>query len=260
VALTAVCAKINVPIFSIKQPETFQIATSVPTPQPSTLVGALAYCLGVQRGIGLKAQEIARGTVVAARAKLVSEATSINPVILRRFRVLDKGLEDKDLERGYYALRAGDFDAFRKIMEGLTDALYREYLFRSTLKCAWILKAHLESKMLYLLQRLGDTESLVNVVEAWSTDCRPLLVDNVSTDYPFAVTPDLIDAIRGSYTTVKMCDEARELKLFYVPCKREVKSTPTGVKYFVYAPAKVDVRLKEAREVFAVGEEYVVRG
>lgn len=258
-ALTAICAKINTPIFSIKHPEAFQISASLPIPQPSSIVGALAYCLGTQQGIGLKAQEIVREMIVAARAKLIGEITTINPITLRRFRILDKGIEEKDFERACNALHVGDFGTFRKILEKeLTDALYREYLSPATLKCVWILKTSIESKILYLLQRLGDTESLVNVTETWSSDCKTQSISEVSTDYPFTPRPAIIDTIQGSYTTLKMCDEKRELKLFYVPCKREMRSTPARVKYFIYAPTKVNVKLKKTYEVFAVDEDYIL--
>lgn len=258
-ALTAICAKINSPIFSIKHPETFQIAASLPIPQPSSLVGALAYCLGLQQRIGLKIQEIVREITVVARAKLIGEATTINPIILRRFRILDKGIEEKSFERACNSLRAGDFDTFREILEKeLTDALYREYLSPVTLKCVWILKASIESKILYLLQRLGDTESLVSVAEAWSANCKTLNMDEVSTDYPFISQPDMINVIRGSCATLKMCDEKRESKLFYVPCKRDIRSTPTGTKYFVYTSTFVDVQLKKPCKVFAIDEDYIL--
>ncbi|MCX8171905.1 MAG: type I-A CRISPR-associated protein Cas5a, partial [Candidatus Bathyarchaeota archaeon] len=256
-ALTAVCAKINAPIFSLKHPEVFQVAASLPVPQPSSLVGALAYCIGVERGIGLKAQDIVMENIIAARGKLLSEATVTNPIILRRFRILDKGLEVGGFERACEALRSGDFDSFRSVIEKeLADAFYREYLSPAILKCIWILKDSVEDKALYLLQRLGDTESLISVVEAWSSECAVLSADDASTDYPFTLNSEVIDAIYGSYTTIKMCDERRELKLFYVPCKREARSTRAGVKYFVYIPTKVSVKLKKPHRVFAVDGEY----
>ncbi|MEM2045125.1 MAG: type I-A CRISPR-associated protein Cas5a [Candidatus Bathyarchaeia archaeon] len=258
-ALTAICAKINAPIFSIKHPETFQIAASLPIPQPSSLVGALAYCFGAQQEIGLRAQEVIKETIVAARAKLIGETTTISPIILKRFRVLDKGVEEKDFEKACNALRVGDFDTFRKILEkDLTDALYREYLSPATLKCIWILKNPIESKILYLLQRLGDTESLVNVAEAWSTDCKTLDVDEIFTDYPFTLHPNTISIIQGTYTALKMCDEKRELKLFYIPCKREIRTTPNGIKYFAYISTKVNVKLKKSQKVFSVEEDYIL--
>jgi len=265
VALTAICAKINTPIFSIKHPETFQIAASLPIPQPSTLVGALAYCLGVQQGIGLEAQKIVKENVVIARAKLISDVVVINPIILRRFRVLDKGFESKEkgekktFEKALSLLQEGNFDVFRRIIEGdLTDALYREYLSPVTLKCVWILRTPIESKILYLLQRLGDTESLVNVAEAWSAECRVERLDKTSTSYCFTALQNIVSVVHGNYTAIKMCNEKRELKLYYVPCKKEVRSTLNGLKYFAYTPAKVDVKMKEPQEVYFIDEESII--
>lgn len=264
-ALTAICAKINTPIFSIKHPETFQIAASLPIPQPSTLIGALAYCFGVQQGIGLEAQKVVKKSVVIARAKLVSDAVTTNPIVLRRFRILDKGFEskkkeeEKPFERAFSILQEGDFDTFRKIIEQtLIDALYREYLSPATLKCVWILKSPIESKILYLLQRLGDTESLVNVTEAWSAECKVEHLDKISTSYYFTVLQDIVSAVHGNYTVMRMCNEERELKLYYVPCKKEIRSTPSGLKYFVYTPAKVNVEMRKPQEVYFVDEECII--
>jgi CRISPR-associated protein Cas5 subtype I-A len=264
VALTALCAKINTLIFSIKHPETFQIAASLPIPQPSTLIGALAYCLGIQKEVGLKTQEIVKKDVIVAKAKLMSDATVVNPIILRRFRVLDKGFERKGREEGDFmralsAYKEGDIDTFRRIVEGtLTDALYREYLSPATLKCVWILKSPIESKILYLLQRLGDTESLVNVAEAWSAECKTERLDKTSTSYYFTALQDVISAVHGNYTVIRMCNENRELKLYYVPCKKEIRNTPSGLKYFVYTPAKVDVEMRKIQEVYFVDEECII--
>jgi CRISPR-associated protein Cas5 subtype I-A len=265
VALTAICAKINTPIFSIKHPETFQIAASLPIPQPSTLVGVLAYCLGVQQGIGLEAQKIVKKNVIISRAKLISDVAIINPIILRRFRVLDRGFEskgkgeEKPFEKALNALQEENFDAFRKIIEGdLTDALYREYLSPATLKCVWVLRESIESKILYLLQRLGDTESLVNVLEAWSAECKVEHLDKTSTSYYFTAPQNMVSAVHGNYTAIKMCNEERKLKLYYVPCKKEIRSTLDGLKYFVYTPAKVNVEMKEPQEVYFIDEECII--
>jgi CRISPR-associated protein Cas5 subtype I-A len=262
VALTALCAKISTPIFSIKHPEAFQIAASLPIPQPSTLLGALAYCLGIQQGIGLKAQEVVMKDVIIARAKLMSDVTVVNPIILRRFRVLDKGSERKgrgDYMKALNAYKEGDIDTFRSIIEGaLTDALYREYLSPATLKCIWILRSPIESKILYLLQRLGDTESLVNVAEAWSDECKTERLDKISTSYYFTAFQDTISAVHGDYTIIKMCNEGRELKSYYVPCRKEIRNTPSGLKYFVYTPAKIDVDTKKPQEVYFVDGECII--
>jgi CRISPR-associated protein Cas5 subtype I-A len=265
VALTAICAKINTPIFSIKHPETFQIAASLPIPQPSTLIGALAYCFGVQQGIGLEAQKVIKENVVIARARLISDAITVNPIILRRFRILDKGFESKEkeeekpFEKALSILQEGDFDTFRKMIEQtLTDAFYREYLSPATLKCVWILRSPIESKILYLLQRLGDTESLVNVTEVWSAECKTERLDKTSTSYYFTVLQDIIGAVHGNYTIMRMCNEGRELKLYYVPCRKEIRNTPSGLKYFVYTPAKIDIEMRKAQEVYFIDEECII--
>ena len=266
-ALAAICAKINAPIFSIKHPEAFQIGATLPVPQPSALVGALAYCLGVGKGIGVKALEEARRNVVAARAKLAKGCTVVTPVILRRFRVLDKGLEAKTkgevpaFERACNALSSGDFYSFKRTIEvELTDALYREYLSHASIKCVWVLREPYDSKLLYLLQRLGDTESLVTVLEAWSADCRSIEVDQTDTEYPFALTPDVLEHVRGDYTTSKMCDEHRRLKMYYIPCKKEISSTPSGVKYFTYTSTKIEVKLKRPQKVLEIDGEKIIGG
>jgi CRISPR-associated protein Cas5 subtype I-A len=267
VALTAICAKINVPIFSIKHPEAFQIGAALPVPQPSTLVGALAYCLGVHRGTGTKSLEEAKKAVVIARAKLLKGCTVVTPVILRRFRVLDRGLEAKKkgevaaFEKACNALRAGDFYSFKRTIEAeLTDALYREYLSHASIKCTWVLREPYESKLLYLLQRLGDTESLVTVIEAWSTDCREAETDQIDTEYPFTLASEVLERINGDYTMLKMCDESRKLKMYYIPCKKEVSSTPSGIKYFIYVTTKVEIKLKRPHRFFVIDGEKVIGG
>ena len=266
-ALTAICAKINAPIFSIKHPEAFQIGAALPIPQPSTLVGALAYCLGVYKGTGTKSLEEVRKAVVIARAKLLKGCTVVTPVILRRFRVLDKGLEAKTkgevaaFEKACSALQAGDFYSFKRTIEmELMDALYREYLSHASVKCIWVLRESYESKLLYLLQRLGDTESLATVIEAWSTDCREAEADQIDTEYPFTLAPEVLERIRGDYTTLKMCDESRKLKMYYIPCKKEISSTPSGIKYFTYTTTKVEIRLKRPQRFFMVDDEKVIGG
>ena len=185
----ALIAKISAPAISIKHPETFQIAATLPLPQPSALIGALAYCLGVYTGIGLRALERVKRLALAARARLSSEVEVITPVILRRFRILDKGFEKKGFLRALEMLRNRDFEGYRNIIEGeLTDALYREYLSQTSFKCVWIIEERLDHRIPYLLQRLGDTESLVTVNEAWSAECCFENADHVETEYPFTLS------------------------------------------------------------------------
>ena len=264
-ALTAICAKIISPIFSIKNPEAFQVRTALPIPQPSSLVGALAYSLGVKNNLGLKAMNYVRKHVLAARVSIESPLVILSPMILRRFRVLDKGFERKEKgKKEPYArylelLSQGLLNEARKIIEvELVDALYREYVIAAKLKCIWILDEEFDSQVLYLIQRIGDTESLCSVVEAWSADCNKIRVDNIETKYLFP-HHDYISNIEGAYVYVKMCDEERRLRNFIVPCERKVKTTRKGNKFTAYIPTKVKVSFTHSHEVFSVDNEFIIR-
>ncbi|RJX15610.1 type I-A CRISPR-associated protein Cas5 [Candidatus Bathyarchaeota archaeon] len=260
--LTAICAKVSLPAFSVKHPEAFQVSASLPIPQPSTLAGALTYCLGTWEKIGLKAKTKTENLLLVARAKLLGKVTVPTPIMLRRFRVLDKGLEkgktkglkERPFEKACKALSQNDFMVFRKIVEGeLTDAFYREYLTTTSLNCVWIAKEPLNYEILYLLQRLGDTESLVTVTEAWSCECREVSLENPSTEYPLSLDPNILKALEGSYMTVKMHDEKRsKLKIYYLPCSKEVSTTADGVKYFTYTPTKIEIKLEKPTKFFEV--------
>jgi len=265
VALTAICSVISSPLFSLKHPETFQIAAVLPVPQPSTLVGALAYCIGVEKGIGLNALNVARENIVLARAKLISDVSIISPVILRRFRVLDKGFERKQSKevaaynRAIDALLSRNISEYRRIVEQiLSDAMYREYLTQVRFQCIWVIRDNIDHRIAYYIQRLGDTESLVTVNEVWQEDCIMEKVDTLSTEYPFTLDPNLINRFTGSYIITKMCDESRSIKTYIIPCKRDVLTTKDGVKVFSYTPSKVDINLKKIINVYRIGNEYIL--
>ena len=265
-ALTAICARISLPAFSIKHPEAFQIAASLPIPQPSTLAGALAYCLGTweKTGCGVAKNRVERA-LLAARARLSSKVTVSTPIVLRRFRVLDKGLESKGkreepaFKRAYKALDLKDFTGFRKTIEGeLIDALYREYLAMASLNCVWVIREPLNHEILYLLQRLGDSESLVTVTEAWACECKEVSLERPATKYPLSLDPNTVKDVKGNYMAVRMHDEKRDkLKIYYLPCNKEVSTTADGVKYFTYTPTEIEVELERPTRFFEVEDGIV---
>ena len=194
-SLIAVHAKVRGPIFSVKLPEAFQVAATSIVPQPSSLVGALAYCLALSQDISSsEAMNKAQKITLAARATITSEVNTLSPVLLRRFRVLDKGFETKKKgERPPYTrllelIASGNaWEAKRVLDLEMTDALYREYYFSQELLCSWILSEPIPSTVIKLLMRLGDTESLCNVVEAWAEDARIGDSVKLNTKYPVAI-------------------------------------------------------------------------
>ena len=260
-ALTAIITKILAPAISIKHPEAFQVAATLPIPQPSTLVGALGYCMGTFYGTGLTAGEEAKKITEVARSKALTEVIVTSSVTLKRFRVLDKGFEKGEYSEAYEVLHQGNLSEFKRMIEsGLTDALYREYISQTVLKCVWIAKKPIDPRVLRILQRLGDTESLVTVLESWSANCFSEEVTDISTDYPFTVSENNRVEVHGDHVLVKMKDEAEVSKMFYIPCRREIAIAKDGSKYLAYKPRKVDLKFSKPVKIFNVEEENIVMG
>lgn len=258
--VNVIFALTRLPVFSIKYPEAFQVMQGMPVPQPSTLIGSLAYCLGVSRNMGLKAYSqvlkwVREGKILAARARLLSPQDrvllplTISAVILRRFRIVDKGFETKKkgekkpVERLANALKNDNTLEVRKILEvELVDAFYREYVMGHEILCCWVLSEDLDVdyRWLNLIQRLGDSESLCSMLKVWQEECEVRESSDVEVNFPAPATG--IEKIEyGNFMLVRICDEARELEPFIVPCemKTEVKA---GRRYPVLLPTKVKIK------------------
>ena len=69
-----------------------------------------------------------------------------------------------------------------------------------------------------------------------------------------------IEEIKGEYTLIRMCDEKRERKMFYVPCRKIIRRTRSGVKYFVYQPTKIVAKFKRKLRICRVENETIVVG
>ncbi|MEM1509161.1 MAG: type I-A CRISPR-associated protein Cas5a [Thermofilaceae archaeon] len=252
-----VAALVRLPVFSIAQPESFQVLSALPVPQPSSLVGALAYALGVVSGKGTKAMEeayslVKNGELLAARAKpngneAVSPPLVPSPVVLRRFRIADKAHESKDrgvrkpVDRLGESLGAGNFDEVKKILEvELMDAFYREYVMGVNLFCVWVFKSQsLAEDVVSLIHRLGDTESLCTVVEVFNREATLTRKNVVETPFP-APWIEGARVIKGSYFPAKICNEARELSLFIIPLRQETERSGK-LRYPAIRPSSVTV-------------------
>ena len=252
-----VAARVRLPVFSISHSESFQILSALPVPQPSSLVGSLAYAIGVAENKGLRALEEVYGLVrkselLAARAKPFGEETAAPPLVpsalvVRRFRVADKAHESKEkgerkpIELLSNALSSGSFEDAKRIIEvKLVDAFYREYVMGIELLCLWVFKSWAPPEhVVRLIHRLGDTESLCTVTDVTISESQLLKKRLVETSFP---APWLEGArvVEGSYYPVKLCNEVRELTLYIVPLRIEVERR-NGLRYSTIRSASVTI-------------------
>jgi len=249
--------QVRLPLFSIKHPEAFQVMSAIPFPQPSSLIGALAYCLGIMRGIGTKAYDIVlkmveKGEILAARARPLGvpgeSKLPLTPssVILRRFRVADKAHETKrkkerkPIVRLMEAIKGDDMMSARRILEvELTDAFYREYLMGFDLICAWVFHgAEIDPNLLWLMPRLGDTESLCSVIRVWQEEVE--LESSGKVDTCFPAPSEGVQRVEGSFMLMRICDEQRIMRPFIIPCEYTIEKGPRG-KYPVVRPSIVTI-------------------
>lgn len=270
--LTSFLVKMKPTFYSIRHSETFQVAKSLIIPQPTTLIGALAYTYAITNNVGrLEALNTITANTVIARAKLLSPAV-VESVILRRLRILDKGMERKGkkgrAEAGYSKLlrllSRSAFPEFIKTLTTLTDAMYREYIHSHEVLALYILKSHINVKP-ELITRIGDTESLCTIIDVQKVNVRKLEVRKVTTSYPFPLTDDVKD-IYGSYIIVKMCSE-RDIDwstglcrpcYFVIPAHLEFKRARKGYRIPIYRSSHVTVEFSKDKVVFEVNKEYVI--
>jgi len=251
-----VAARVRLPVFSISHPESFQVLSALPVPQPSSLVGSLAYAIGVAENKGLRALEevyelVRKGELLAARAKPFGRETAPplvpSALVVRRFRIADKAHESKEegerkpIELLRSTLSSGGFEDAKRILEvELMDAFYREYVMGIELLCLWVFKSWAPPEhVVRLIHRLGDTESLCTVTDVTISEPRLLKKRLVKTPFP---APWLEGArvVEGSYYPAKLCNEVRELSLYIVPLRIEVERK-NGLRYTTIRPASVTI-------------------
>jgi len=270
--VTITFARLRLPTFSIKQPEAFQVMASLPLPQPSTLIGALAYSLGVYEGIGTPARDrvarwVSEGKLLAARAKLAGKGYSmpftVSPIVLRRFRIVDKAHERKKkgerslIEELRLSIEQGAYPVVKHLIEVKgVDALYRDYVVGVDMLCLWAFRGmEVSNRLFHLIQRLGDTESLVSVTEVWSN--RYSLREGKSADTEFPTPVDIVEGAHGDYILMRMCNERREIEPYIVPCKMSVHKAGRG-KALTLTPSTVSLALKESHYLVDTEEGTVI--
>jgi CRISPR-associated protein Cas5 subtype I-A len=200
----AICAELYAPIISIRDPEVYQVAVSIPLPQPSTLIGAIGYsywkmklCNGEEQCI-----QRARETVVKARAS--TTISSKFSVVLSRYRGV---LEEKRLPENIDEIL------------GFRDAMVREYVFLDRLKIL-IIPSHSKyideiKKALLITERVGDSESLVSILSVKEEEIKDCNGDSVNV----IIRSSLAEG--GAYTIVRGLLENGTKDLLALPLLHE---------------------------------------
>ena len=198
----AFVALVRAAAYSVRQPQTYQVGTAFPVPQPSTLVGSLACAAALAEGgpAGVSGdkyvEQLAKsilGMLVRATAKPVTPLAS-SSVTLSRVRALEESSEKvrENIEKG------------RRI----SDAMVREY-YSGRLALIYVFKDVVEAprvlSWLYLIGRIGDTESLVSLESVGEASLEPL----GSEGYVDTYTPlEWVESYgEGAFSLARLCGE-----------------------------------------------------
>jgi len=191
------------PVLSIKHLETYQVAISYPLLLPSTILGAIAFGIA-QIGGHNNAEECLRKTRKLIKKARDSAANVTKfPIILRRNR---KILEEKRMPE--------NIDQINEVR----DALIREHQYSYEHKILIVPNNNMDhnelkelENALWLIERLGDSESLASTISVREEEAQETDEDkvNVITAYK----PGLM----GNFTIMKALDENSEIKGFAFP-------------------------------------------
>lgn len=225
-------ARLRLPLFSIKHHETYQVAAAIPFIPPSTIVGAIAQ--SAARGGLCKGDCLAEVRSWISKARDVAAPTVKFPVMLRRARGV--------LEEGKLPPHGDEINAY-------FDAMVREYAYAAERVVLIVPSAeqrlNLLEKALWLLERVGDTESYASVTGVEELDARPCNAEGVN------VVVKLSRAIGGAFLVVKAGDEDGALVDFAVPLA-------AGARGY-YSPTKIAIKgevLCAGDVAFLVGHDW----
>ncbi|MDW7989956.1 MAG: type I-A CRISPR-associated protein Cas5a [Archaeoglobaceae archaeon] len=171
-AMNVLFVHFRLPFYSIAK-KSFQVRSSLLLPPPSALKGALAKGLALLFSSNKRnLDELAKELVAEINRKLIDTiavfASPPTPVVrnyflLKRLRTLEPQTSKKG---------KSEFEESEEGISEKTDAMRREYIFSHEIYAIYIFKNLTEEeKMCYkkaatLIDTLGDTESLVSVINA----------------------------------------------------------------------------------------------
>jgi len=167
----AFVALVRAAAYSVRQPQTYQVSASFPIPQPSTLASSLACAAALADGgpegvLGdAYVEQLAKSileVLVRATAKPVAPLTS-SSVTVSRVRTLESSSEEvvKSIEK---SRRISD----AMVREYYSGRLALIYIFKDTINASKVLS------WLYLIGRIGDTESLISLESVGEASLEPL--------------------------------------------------------------------------------------
>lgn len=201
-----IIARLKAPLFSSKLIESYQVASTYLLPLPSTLVGALGYALA-QLGYCKPSHDFSESECYKRVRELVDRVRAFptsqiarTSVILRRLRHV--------LEESRLPSSVGEITRF-------TDAMVREY---STARDFGIIiiprdagKSREIYKIVWLIERLGDSESLVSI-----DDVRILSAEKCDGE-EVNIVIKAEKAVGGGFTVVAGLDEDYKTSILALP-------------------------------------------
>lgn len=218
--------EVKAPVFSIKHMDTYQVAVSYLFIPPHTIVGAVGKALALM-GVCRTEEDClnrARDSVEKAREAIVNDASKWSVVLKRNRGVLEKKREKKRRDKSAVEEEPKSLDEIR----GYSDALLREYVFSDVRRILIIPKGGFElEKALWLLERFGDSESLITVVEVKSQTAEMCNADEVNVVVKHSVVKS------GNYVIYPALDESGKRGEFAAPMVRAEGN--------VYKPGRVKI-------------------
>lgn len=259
--MKAVVAVIKSLFFAIKLPLAYQMAVSYPLPPPTTLIGALACSYSKIHDIQTSwegdgfIEDCVRYVLDSLRLVTVKPLSPIwrKSFLLSRLRVLEKSTSKVEGKR-------------------LSDAMTREY-FGGRLALVYVFNdekfATDAYKALYLVERVGDTESLVSVESVQFAEVEPLKSSSEEVDTYFPLRSVRFESLRGRFQLYDMhpmefaakvkreVKDVQELETYVLPLSEAEKSIlwPATVKAEV-ADGYCFMKIRSSNfDATAIGEE-----
>ncbi|BDR92488.1 type I-A CRISPR-associated protein Cas5a [Vulcanisaeta souniana] len=241
------------PMYSIRIPETYQVAVSYPLIPPSTLIGTISYTFSVLGYCGKS------GQVWRDRVKECLDFTRNHVLKARDTSIIDGELPIVKWSLVLHIIR-GVLEENRmptniEEFKGFLDAMVREFALSHPRTVLVIPKDEdsidLLKRALWLMGRFGNSESWASTTSVTVTDAERCNDRNINVIVKYNQ-----NRISGGFTVVKATDEVGIESMFALP----VTSGRRGDVYYPstmsYGGDTLCARLNGASIVFPGGEDW----